>query len=73
MLSAKERGYLWRKECGVSEANWHMFVKHTTPCGVRPFRIGISRPRVHGGYAIMTNRPIVTPTIDVVEVYQCVR
>lgn len=69
MINAKERGHLWRKACGVSRPAWYMF----TPCVPRPFRWGVSRPRVHGGYAIMVERLIITPTLDEVKVYQCVR
>lgn len=56
----------------ISKANWHMF----SSAGIRPYhriRWGIARPRVHGGYAIMVKRLIITPTLDEVEVYQSVR
>lgn len=68
MLSAKERGYRWRKECGVSKPAWYMFASP----GVRPYRWGVSRPRVHGGYVIMVERLIITPAFDEVGVYQSV-
>lgn len=33
------------------------------------YRVAIARPRVHGGYAVMMNRVIITPVLDDVEVW----
>lgn len=72
MLTAKERGYAWRKSYDIPKPRWYLF-------GIpgfsqnKPYRWGVSRPRVRGGYVIMMKRLIITPTLDEVEVYQCVR
>ena len=68
MLTAKERGYLWRKECGVSKANFYMFAPLIYSRPAKPYRIAHSRPRVGGGYAIMMMDLIMTPTLDEVVV-----